>query len=129
MDNKLNETFKKHLRLLKNKLNEGSNGDEDKMLDYLQRLADSDSDDFYDVMRDFKATYGYTPSIRKHSSSSYSSRPSLTGKTLYFYNVPSDKQSDAYRLLKKTKTGKWYSLVPNPEADALFGKGRPWTAK
>lgn len=128
MKNTLNETFAKHLGLLKNKLNEGWNDDEDKMLNYLQRLADNDSDDFYDAMRDFKATYGYTPSVRRRSSS-YSSRPSLTGKTLYFYNVPSDKQGEAYRLLKKTKTGKWYSLVPNPEADAIFGKGRPWTAK
>lgn len=128
MNDLLNETFAKHLGLLKNKLNEGWNDDEDKMLDYLQRLADNDSDDFYDAMRDFKASFGYTPSIRKRTSS-YSSRPSLTGKTLYFYNVPADKQNDAYRLLNKTKTGKWYSLVPNPEADKLFGKGRPWTAK
>lgn len=35
---------------MKNKINGGWNDSEDKMLDYLQRLADSDSDDFYDVM-------------------------------------------------------------------------------
>jgi len=127
------ENFKQLLDILytdgglKRPVDEGWNDDEDKMIAYLQRLADNDSDDFYDAMRDFKATYGYTPSIRRRSS--YSSRPPLTGKTLYFYNVPSDKQNDAYRLLKKTKTGKWYSLTPNPEADELFGKGRPWTAK
>jgi len=116
MSNILNETFTKHLNLMKNKINEG--GDEqDKMLQYLQRLADEGSDDFYDAMRDFKATYGYTPNIRARKSS-YRPRPSLTGKTLYFYNVPSDKQNEANRLgLKKTKTGKYYSLTPNPEAD------------
>ena len=127
MSNNLNETFAKHLNLMRNKINEGWNDSEDKMLDYLQRLADSDSDDFYDAMRDFQASFGYRPNIRPRRSQS--SRPSLTGKTLYFYNVPADKQGDAARLLKKTKTGKWYSLTPNPEADRLFGKGRPWTAK
>jgi len=128
MSNILNETFTKHLNLMKNKINEG--GDEqDKMLQYLQRLADEGSDDFYDAMRDFKATYGYTPNIRARKSS-YRPRPSLTGKTLYFYNVPSDKQNETDRLgLKKTKTGKYYSLTPNPEADKLFGKGKSWTAK
>ena len=124
----LDEAAQKHLGLLKNKLNEGWNDQEDKMLDYLQRLADQESDDFYDAMRDFQAVYGYRPSIRSRRSS-YKPRPSLTGKTLYFYNVPSDKQGEAARLLKKTKSGKWYSMTPNPEADTLFGKGRPWTAK
>ena len=80
MSDLLNETFAKHLGLLKNKLNEGWNDDESKMIDYLQRLADSDSDDLYDAMRDFKATYGYTPSIRRRSS--YSSRPIVTGKQI-----------------------------------------------
>lgn len=113
---------------MKNKINEGDD-EHDKMLQYLQRLADEGSDDFYDAMRDFKATYGYTPNIRARKSS-YRPRPSLTGKTLYFYNVPSDKQNEANRLgLKKTKTGKYYSLTPNPEADKLFGKGKSWTAK
>jgi len=131
MSDKLNETFKKHLKLLHNKLNlnEGGDEEENKALQHLQRLADEGSDDFYDAMRDFKATYGYTPNIRARKSS-YRPKSSLTGQTLFFYNVPSDKQIEANRLgLKKTKTDKYYSLTPNPEADKLFGKGRPWTAK
>jgi hypothetical protein len=113
----------------RHKLNEGwdDREHENRMLDKLKRLADQGSDDFYDVAREFQSMFGYKPNIYP-SRYSYKPRPKLTG-TLYFYNVPSDKQADAARLLKKTKSGKWYSTTPNPKADELFGKGRPWKLK
>lgn len=48
-------------------------------------------------------------------------------KGMYFYNVGPGQERIAQMVgLKQTKSGKWYSKYPNPEAGGKFGPGRYW---
>ena len=51
-------------------------------------------------------------------------------KGMYFYNVSPGQERLAQMVgLKQTKSGKWYSKYPNPEAGGKFGPGKYWEPK
>jgi LysM repeat protein len=55
---------------------------------------------------------------------------SSTNSGMYFYNVKPNRENEARSAgLKQTKSGKWYSKMPNQQADKMFGPGKFWQPK
>jgi len=51
-------------------------------------------------------------------------------KGMWFYNVPTLDLFKAKSLgLRQSRSGKWYSTSPNPQADKEFGPGKYWEPK
>ena len=158
MNNIINETFTKHLGLLqqhlKLRLSEGKMKDlaidlEDMSDDEFKRKHGKskseikamlamkedvdDDDDGYDSRRDARHSrdgYVHTGPRQKTNFQKMFPSSSSTVKKLYFYNVPSGKNSEATNMgLRQTKSGKWYSPKPNDIATKEFGSPKEWSPK
>ena len=92
-----------------------------------------DDDDGYDSRRDARHSrdgYVHTGPRQKTNFQKMFPSSSSTVKKLYFYNVPSGKNSEATNMgLRQTKSGKWYSPKPNDIATKEFGSPKEWSPK
>lgn len=56
--------------------------------------------------------------------------PRQQPRGMYFYNVPKMDLFKAKAMgLRQSRSGKWYSTRPNPQADKEYGPGRYWEPK
>ena len=92
-----------------------------------------DDDDGYDSRRDARHSrdgYVHTGPRQKTNFQKMFPSSSSTVKKLYFYNVPSGKNSEATNMgLRQTKSGKWYSPKPIDIATKEFGSPKEWSPK
>jgi hypothetical protein len=120
MNNIINETFTKHLGLVQQ---------------HLKLVTEEEYDSWRDSWLDSGGS-GKPPTSWSGGSHSYGKTAksggaaSMSGKTLYFYNVPSGKDAEATGSgLRRTKSGKWYAFQPMDAATKAFGSPRAWSPK
>ena len=77
---------------------------------------------------DYKSRFKYRE--LQHELGHELNPPRQKPKGMYFYTVrPMDLFKAKSLGLKQSRSGKWYSAIPNPQADKEFGPGKYWEPK